>query len=209
VAALDAGSIRDGAPKGQVAIKAMIEAGLDRPTAKNVVYVSNNCILVDASHGVQYLNEVMELLIDGFHRGSKGRASCKGKVLRSNGKDNGCNNPRGPSAQRTSPDNPCNEKGNVCRNATAGVHLVEPKQMFTINVPQEYMSDVITFLQSKRGQVQGIEQDREQMSIKAKLPVSEVIKGFSNSLRSQPREGQSGTTSLQDTKSFQQNCKTR
>ena len=35
--AIDAGEIRDGAPKGQVAIEAMIKAGLDRPTAKGVV----------------------------------------------------------------------------------------------------------------------------------------------------------------------------
>jgi elongation factor 2 len=67
---------------------------------------------------------------------------------------------------------------------TSGVSLVEPKQLFTINVPQEYMSDVITMLQSRRGQVQNIAQDREQMSITAKMPVSEVIKGFSNGLRS-------------------------
>ena len=45
------------------------------------------------------------------------------------------------------------------------------------------MSDVITLLQSKRGQVQSITQDREQVSIVAKMPVSEVIKGFSNDLR--------------------------
>jgi elongation factor 2 len=61
---------------------------------------------------------------------------------------------------------------------------MEPKQIFTINIPQEYMSDVITLLQSKRGQVQNILQEREQMSITAKLPVSEVIKGFSNGIRS-------------------------
>ena len=66
---------------------------------------------------------------------------------------------------------------------TAGVSLMEPKQIFTISMPQEYMSDVITLLQSKRGQVQNIQQEREAMSIVAKMPVSEVIKGFSNGIR--------------------------
>jgi elongation factor 2 len=182
-AALDAGSIRDGAPKGQLAVAAMIEAGLDRPTAKGVVYVSNNCMLVDSTHGVQYLNEVMELLIDGFVEAAKdgplAREKCYGvmvKIMDATIHEDPVH--RGP-AQII----PAMRRGMWAAMLTAGVLLMEPKQLFTINVPQEYMSDVITLLQGKRGQVQSIEQEREQMSIKAKLPVSEVIKGFSNSLR--------------------------
>jgi elongation factor 2 len=181
--ALDAGSIRDGAPKGQVAIAAMIEAGLERPIAKGVVYVSNNCMLVDATKGIQYMNEVMELLIDGFVEATKdgplAREKCSGvmaKIVDATIHEDPVH--RGP-AQII----PAMRRGLWAAMLTAGVLLMEPKQLFTINVPQEYMSDVITLLQGKRGQVQSIEQDREQMSIKAKLPVSEVIKGFSNSLR--------------------------
>jgi elongation factor 2 len=182
--ALDEGHIRDGAPKGQVAIQAMIDAGLDRPTAKGVVFVSNNCILADASHGVQYLNEVMELLIDGFTEATKdgplAREKCSGvmvKIMDATIHEDPVH--RGP-AQII----PAMRRGMYAAMLTAGVQLVEPKQMFTINVPQEYMSDVITLLQGRRGQVQNIVQDREQMSITAKMPVSEVIKGFSNGLRS-------------------------
>ena len=182
--ALDEGSIRDGSPKGQVAIQAMIDAGLDRPTAKGVVYVSNNSMLVDASHGVQYLNEVMELLTDGFVKamqdGPLAREKCSGvmvKIVDATIHEDPVH--RGP-AQII----PAITRGIYAAMLTAGISLVEPKQLFTINVPQEYMSDVITMLQSRRGQVQNIAQDREQMSITAKLPVSEVIKGFSNSLRS-------------------------
>lgn len=182
--ALDAGTIREGAPKGQVAVQAMIDAGLDRPTARGVVHVSNNCMLVDATHGVQYLNEVMELLIDGFVEASKdgplAREKCSGvmvKIMDATIHEDPVH--RGP-AQII----PAIKRGIYAAMLTAGVSLTEPKQMFTINVPQEYMSDVITLLQSRRGQVQNIAQDREQMSITAKLPVSEVIKGFSNGLRS-------------------------
>jgi elongation factor 2 len=182
--ALDEGKIRDGAPKGQVAIQAMIDAGLDRPTAKNVAYVSNNSILADASHGVQYLNEVMELLIDGFVEAMKdgplAREKCSGvlvKIVDATIHEDPVH--RGP-AQII----PAMRRGIWAAMLIAGVQLVEPKQLFTINVPQEYMSDVITLLQGRRGQVQNIVQDRDQMSITAKMPVSEVIKGFSNGLRS-------------------------
>ncbi|MGC8671780.1 MAG: elongation factor EF-2, partial [Candidatus Micrarchaeia archaeon] len=62
--------------------------------------------------------------------------------------------------------------------------LLEPKQLFTISIPQEYMTTVINMLQSKRGHVQEIKQEGEEATIIAKMPVAEVIKGFSNELRS-------------------------
>jgi elongation factor 2 len=46
------------------------------------------------------------------------------------------------------------------------------------------MSEVISFLQSRRGQILTVGQDRDLVTIVAKMPVSEVIKGFSNDLRS-------------------------
>lgn len=182
--ALDAGEIRDGTPKGQVAIEAMIKAGLTRPTAKNVIHVANNCMLIDATHGVQYLNEVMELLVDGFMEAARdgplAREKCNGimvSIMDATIHEDPVH--RGP-AQII----PAMRRGMYAAMLTVGVMLMEPKQLFTISIPQEYMSDVITLLQGKRGIVQNILQEREQMSIVAKLPVSEVIKGFSNSIRS-------------------------
>ena len=45
------------------------------------------------------------------------------------------------------------------------------------------MSSIISFLQSRRGQIMDIQQENEQVTITAKMPVSEVIKGFSNEIR--------------------------
>jgi elongation factor 2 len=66
----------------------------------------------------------------------------------------------------------------------AGVQLLEPKQNFTVNIPQEYLSDVISLLQSRRGQMGEIQQVGEAVTLTAKMPVAEVIKGFSNEMRS-------------------------
>ena len=182
--AIDAGEIRDGAPKGQNAIEAMINAGLDRPIAKGVVQVANNSMFVDATHGVQYLNEVMELLIDGFTQATKdgplAREKCSGvmvSLLDATIHEDPVH--RGPGQII-----PAIRRAIYAGMLSVGVLLMEPKQIFTINIPQEYMSDVITLVQSKRGQVANITQEREQMSIEAKMPVAEVIKGFSNSIRS-------------------------
>jgi elongation factor 2 len=181
--AIDAGTIREGKPKGQVAIEAMITAGLERAKAKEVVDISNNCMLIDTTKGVQYMNEVMELLIDGFEEavrdGPLAREKCSGVMVSI--EDAVIHEDpvhRGP-AQII----PAIRRAVYAGMLTAGVYLMEPKQTFTINIPQDYMSDVITFLQSKRGQVQNITTDRQQVSITAKMPVSEVIKGFSSELR--------------------------
>ena len=181
--AIDLGTIREGKPKGQVAIEAMIAAGLERAKAKEVMDISNNCMLIDTTKGVQYMNEVMELLIDGFEEavrdGPLAREKCSGVMV--SVEDAVIHEDpvhRGP-AQII----PAMRRGIYAAMLTAGVYLLEPKQTFTVNIPQDYMSEVITLLQSKRGQVLNISTDRAQASIVAKMPVSEVIKGFSNELR--------------------------
>jgi elongation factor 2 len=181
--AIDEGTIREGKPKGQAAIEAMVAAGLDRNIAKNVEDISNKCMLADVTHGVQYMNEVMELLIDGFREAVKdgplAREKCSG-VLVSVVDATIHEDPvhRGP-AQII----PAIRNAIYAGMLTAGVMLYEPKQNFTINIPQEYMSGVITFVQSKRGQVVSVTQENEQVSLVAKMPVAETLKGFSNDLR--------------------------
>ncbi len=183
VKAIDEGHIREGKPKGQVAIEAMIAAGLDRPTAKGVVNISNRCIMLDMTKGVQYMNEVMELLIDGFNEavrdGPLAREKCNGvmvSIVDASIHEDPVH--RGP-AQII----PAMRNGVYAGMLISGVSLMEPKLNFTINIPQEYMSDIISLVQSKRGIVNSVAQEREAVSIIAKIPVAETIKGFANDLR--------------------------
>ncbi len=182
--AMNEGLIHEGKPKGQAAVEVMVEAKLDRKVAKNVEYVKNNCMLADLSHGVQYMNEVLELLIDGFEEAVKdgplAREKCSGVLV-------GITDAtihedpvhRGP-AQII----PAIRRAIYASMLTSGIFLLEPKQTFTINILQDFLSNVISLLQSKRGQVLSVVQENEQVTVIAKLPVSEVIKGFSNELRS-------------------------
>ncbi|MGC8662350.1 MAG: elongation factor EF-2 [Candidatus Micrarchaeia archaeon] len=180
---IENGNIKEGKPKGKQYVEDLVKSGLPREQAKEVVDIINNSMLIDATHGVQYLNEVMELLIDGFEEAMKdgplAREKCSGiKVLITDATIHEDPVHRGP-AQII----PAMRRPIYAGMLKAGVVLLEPKQKFTINLPQEYMSDVITFVQGKRGQVLEIQQENEQATIIAKLPVSEVIKGFSNELR--------------------------
>ena len=180
---IDQGVVKDGRPKGKVHVDDFINAGLSRDEAKNVVDVSNRSLLIDGSHGVQYLNEVMELLIEGFEEAVKdgplAKEKCSGiKITITDATIHEDPVHRGPAQVI-----PAIRRPIWAGMLMSGVVLLEPKQKFTINIPQDFITDVITILQSKRGQIIDIQQEREQATIIAKLPVSEVIKGFSNSMR--------------------------
>ncbi|MDE1845893.1 MAG: elongation factor EF-2 [Candidatus Micrarchaeota archaeon] len=181
---LESGTIKDGKPKGKTHVEEFIKAGLTREEAKGIEYIGQNNILIDATHGVQYLNEVMELLIEGFQEAIKDGPLAREKVygIKVSIKDATIHEDpvhRGPAQVIPAMRRPV-WAGILMANDI----LLEPKQKFNISIPQEYLSDVITLLQGKRGTILDIQQEREEATIIAKLPVAEVIKGFSNEMRS-------------------------
>lgn len=61
--------------------------------------------------------------------------------------------------------------------------ILEPIMKVIVNVPEEYMGDVIGDLNSRRGQIQGMEARSGSQEISALVPLSEMF-GYSNDLRS-------------------------
>ncbi len=61
--------------------------------------------------------------------------------------------------------------------------ILEPIMKVVVIVPEEYMGDVIGDLNSRRGQVEGMDSRGGMQEIKAKVPLSEMF-GYSNDLRS-------------------------
>ncbi|HDS17228.1 MAG TPA: elongation factor G [Proteobacteria bacterium] len=61
--------------------------------------------------------------------------------------------------------------------------LLEPIMLMEINVPNEYMGDIIGDLNSRRGKVNGVEPMANSQLIKAQVPMSEVLK-YAPDLRS-------------------------
>ena len=61
--------------------------------------------------------------------------------------------------------------------------ILEPMMKVTVIVPEEYMGDVIGDLNSRRGQIQGIEDRAGAKQINARVPLSEMF-GYVNDLRS-------------------------
>ena len=61
--------------------------------------------------------------------------------------------------------------------------ILAPKMKVTVIVPEEYMGDVIGDLNSRRGQIQGMEDRAGAKQINARVPLSEMF-GYVNDLRS-------------------------
>jgi elongation factor G len=61
--------------------------------------------------------------------------------------------------------------------------LLEPIMFVEVVTPEDYMGDVIGDLNSRRGQVQGMDQRGNAQAIRANVPLSEMF-GYVNDLRS-------------------------
>lgn len=67
--------------------------------------------------------------------------------------------------------------------ADADPKLLEPVMSLEVVTPEEYVGDVISDLNSKRGKIVGVEAEKELQVLKAHVPLAEMF-GYSTSLRS-------------------------
>ncbi|MEM4366510.1 MAG: elongation factor EF-2 [Candidatus Anstonellales archaeon] len=180
--AIEEGQIPEGRPKGKEAIEAYIKAGMSRDEAKNVWDVYNKSVFIDATKGIQYLNECEELLVQGFEEALDKGALAKEKTIGIKVKlvDASVHEDaihRGPAQVI-----PAIKRPIYAAILMANPILLEPKQKVLIQVPQDFAGAVLTFLGSRRGQLINMEQEEETATIHAIFPVAEMF-GFSNALR--------------------------
>ena len=176
------GEIPDGRPKGKTLVETLVAAGLEREEAKNVKDIFMHNILIDGTKGVQYMNEIMELLIEGFEEAMKQGPLAHEKVHGIKVRIEDAIIHEDPVHRGPAQIIPAIRRPIYAGMLIAGVHLLEPKQKFLIQTPQQYMGEVIKLAQGRRGQVLDIQQDEEVVTITAKMPVAETF-GLSNDLR--------------------------
>jgi len=161
----------------------LIEAGMDKEEAKNVVEIFEGNLLIDMTKGIQYLRETMELIRDGFrdvmNNGPLAREKCMGvKVKLVDVKLHEDSIHRGPA--QVIP---------AVRNALLGAMLIgkatflEPMVEVFINIPQNLLGNVTRELQSRRGQILDMQTEGEMVSVRAEAPVAEMF-GFAGDIRS-------------------------
>ncbi len=180
--AIEEGEIPEGKPKKELWEK-LIELGLNREEVRNIYDVHKGNILLNGTKGIQYLNEIEELMIQGFQeamgKGPMAKEKVTGvKVTLVDAFLHEDNIHRGPAQMIPTTRNPI-----YAGMLFAGVHVLEPKQKVLINTNQEYAGNVITMTNGRRGQLVSVEQEGESVAITTVLPVAEMF-GFSNDLRS-------------------------
>ena len=180
--AIDDGEIPEGRPKGREVWEKLVELGMDRDEARKIYDIHNSSIFVNGTKGIQYLNEVEELMIQGFEEclnsGPLAKEKVTGvKVTLNDATLHEDNIHRGPAQMLPTVKRPI-----YAAMLTGGMTLLEPRQKVLINTLQEYSGDVITLTNGRRGQLEGMEQEGENAVITTLLPVGEMF-GFSNDLR--------------------------
>ncbi len=163
--------------------KKISELGMDYDEAKRIVSIYNKNVLIDLTKGVQFMNEVIEMVKDAFKEvmddGPLAREPCtkvKVKIVDAELHEDPVH--RGPGQIMPA-------VRYAIRQAMlhADATLLEPKQIIRIDVPTELMGDAIREVENRRGQILDMKEERGATIIIAKIPVSDIF-GFDASLKS-------------------------
>jgi len=163
--------------------KALEQAGMNKVDARGVVEVYENNILTDVTKGIQYLNETMALIQEGFHEAMDNGPLAREKVL--GVKVKLVDAKLHEDAIHRGPAQVIPAVRDAIREAMlqAGALLLEPKMKVFIQVPQDYMGGATREIQARRGQIIDMRQEDSMIIIEAKCPVAEMF-GFAGSIRS-------------------------
>jgi len=159
------------------------DCGMDRKVADKVRDVYEGNVLIDGTRGIVHIGEIMEMVMDTFEDVMKAgpfakEPGMKVKVTLDDVKLHEDAIHRGPAQMY-----PAVRMGIKGSMMTAGPCLYEPKQILRIECPEEFMGEISKLINNKRGQLLDVQQEKATATIKAKLPVAEMI-GWSSDLRS-------------------------
>lgn len=163
--------------------KDLREVGMDKEESKNIVEFVEDNVLLNMTKGIQYLNETMELIEQGFEEaceeGPLAREPLKGvKIKLIDAKLHEDTIHRGPAQVLPAVKDAI--YGAMCQGERV---LLEPKQKVFIDIPSDLMGNVNVEIQQRRGEVIDMSQEGSDSHIEAKCPVSEMF-GFSGDIRS-------------------------
>jgi len=175
--------------------KVLSSYGIPNDEIRNYRDIYKGNVFLDNTRGEVHMIEVIDLMLDSFEQvmdaGPLARELCtKLKVSIEDIKLHEDAIHRGPAQVYPAVRDAISE---AMKNV--GINLFEPLQTHIIEAPNEFMSAVTKLVSSKRGQLIDVRQEEAGCTVKAKLPVSEML-GWSSDLRS-ATEGR-GVSSLAD-----------
>jgi len=182
-AAIQDGTIKEGRVKGKENAATFVEYGLTKDESKKVWDVYKRSVFINMTRGIQYLDEIKELLLEGFESALDDGPIAREKVmgLKISLKDAKIHEDavhRGPAQVL-----PAIRKAVYGSIMLAQPMLMEPIQKVFINVPQDYMGAATREIQNRRGQIVDMSQEGDMATIESTVPVAEMF-GFAGDIRS-------------------------
>jgi elongation factor 2 len=163
--------------------KVLRSLGWTPEEAKGAVAVEENNILVNRIRGRQYVEEIIDHIKTGFREAVHTSPLAKEPAygLKINLEDIVLHEDpvhRGP-AQAI----PMTWRPIYCAILLSDPKLLEPLMSFECKVPSEFVSNVITMLNKRRGKILDMPSEEDMITVKAEMPVSESF-GIADELRS-------------------------
>ncbi|MDD3621489.1 MAG: elongation factor EF-2, partial [Methanofollis sp.] len=161
----------------------LMNAGVNKEEAKNIKAIEGTNVFYDMTKGIQYLNETMELVLEGWREAIAGGPLAEEEVqnLKIRLVDVKLHEDaihRGPA--QVIPAVRSAVKAGIL---LAGDTLLEPTQKIQITVPMEQMGAATGQIQGRRGQVFDMQSIGDTITVVGKAPVAELF-GFAGDLRS-------------------------
>lgn len=185
VAAISDGTLPTGRikKKDKTLDELLVGLGISRDEAQQYRNVYKGSVFLDKTKGIVQIGEVIELLIDAFEQvmdaGPLSREPChKMKVSVVDMKLHEDAIHRGPAQVYPAVRDAIKEAF-----AKAVPVIYEPVQVHQIEAPTDFMGAVTSLVSQKRGSLVDVEQDETGVTIRAELPVAEMI-GWTSDLRS-------------------------
>ena len=181
--------------KNEEMFKKFSELGWSGDEIRNIREIYKGNMFLDKTRGEVHIGEVIEMIMDAFeqvvNQGPLAREPCvKMKVSLVDTKLHEDAIHRGPAQVYPAVRDAMKEA-----MFSAQAVLFEPVQIHLIECPMEFLGQVTKLIGGKRGQLLEVVQDDMGVTVKAKIPVAEMI-GWSSDLRS-ATEGR-GVSSLVD-----------
>ncbi len=161
----------------------LVKAGMEKDEAKSIKDIKGTNMLIDMTKGIQYLNETMELIIEGLHEALAGGPLADEPVqnLKISLVDVKLHEDaihRGPAQVI-----PAVRSAVKAGLLLAGDSLLEPVQKIQITVPTDQMGNATSQIQGRRGTIFDIMSEGDTITVVGKAPVAELF-GFAGDIRS-------------------------
>ncbi len=161
----------------------LMKLGMDKDEAKGIAGIFNSNIFIDMTKGIQYLNETMELVLDGFEEVMRAGpltrepvANVKCVLVDAKLHEDAIH--RGPAQVI-----PAARQAIQAGMLMAEDSLLEPYQKVFVQVPQLTMGGATKELQGRRGIILNMTTEGDLAIIESRVPVAEMF-GFAGEIRS-------------------------